>query len=258
MSPPDILLLILAGCAAGGMNALAGGGTFFSFPALLAAGLPPVTANATNAVALWPASLAGAWAARASLRPLGRYLLPLLWAGLCGGLLGGLLLLTGGDDVFANLIPWLLLAATVLFAASPWLSRWLAARRAEAAQPPHNKLSLAAHIGVSVYGGYFGAGMGILQLAAFAIEGHPLARANALKNLISAVIYSVASLTFIVAGRVSWYELAILLAGATLGGYAGGALGQRLPPALLRALVILVGASMTLYYFWATYFAGQR
>ncbi|MCY1381615.1 Sulfite exporter TauE/SafE [compost metagenome] len=98
--------------------------------------------------------------------------------------------------------------------------------------------------------------MGILQLAAFSIEGHPLGRANALKNLISAVIYSIATITFVVAGRVSWYELAILLVGATLGGYAGGTLGQRLPPALLRALVIVVGTSMTLYYFRATYFAG--
>lgn len=185
MSLFDLLLLALAGFAAGGMNALAGGGTFFSFPALLAAGLPPVTANATNAVALWPASLAGAWAARASLRPLGRYLIPLLLAGLAGGLLGGLLLLAGGDDVFRVLIPWLLLAATALFAASPWLGRWLAERRKnrEAEHPPHTPLSLGAHIGVSIYGGYFGAGMGILQLAAFSIEGHALARANALKNL---------------------------------------------------------------------------
>jgi len=251
----DICLLALAGLAAGAMNALAGGGTFFSFPALLAVGLPPVTAGATNAVALWPASLAGAWAARASLRPLGRYLLPLLLAGLGGGLLGGLLLLLGGDALFAQLIPWLLLSATALFAASPWLSRALAARRAAAAQPPHTPLSLGAHLGVSVYGGYFGAGMGILQLAAFAIEGHPLARANALKNLISAVIYSVASLTFILAGRVSWVELAILLLGATLGGYAGGALGQRLPAHLLRLLVLAVGTGMSGYYFWATYFA---
>src|SRR3990167_1967698 len=129
MSLSDILLLVLAGFAAGGMNARAGCCSFFSFPALLASGLPPLTANSTNAVALWPASLAGAWAARTSLRPLGRYLLPLLLAGLCGGLLGGLLLLAGGDDIFANLIPWLLLTATGLFAASPWLSRWLAARR---------------------------------------------------------------------------------------------------------------------------------
>lgn len=254
MPLPDLLLLLLAGFAAGGMNALAGGGTFFSFPALLASGLPPVTANATNAVALWPASIAGAWAARSSLRPLGGYLLPLLAAGLAGGLGGGLLLLSGGDDVFRELIPWLLLAATALFAASPWLGRLLAARRRTAAAvPPHGPLSLGAHSLVSVYGGYFGAGMGILQLAAFAIEGHALARANALKNLISAVIYSVASLTFIAAGRVSWPELATLLAAATLGGYAGGALGQRLPARWLRALVIAVGSGMTLYYFWATY-----
>ncbi|PAU52664.1 sulfite exporter TauE/SafE family protein [Pseudomonas indica] len=256
MSLIDLLLLVLAGFAAGGMNALAGGGTFFSFPALLATGLPPVTANATNAVALWPASLAGAWAARSSLRPLGRYLLPLLIAGLLGGLGGGLLLLAGGDSVFRVLIPWLLLAATALFAASPWLSRWLAARRQEAERPPHTPLSIGAHVGVSIYGGYFGAGMGILQLAAFSIEGHPLARANALKNLISAVIYSIATVTFVVAGRVSWSELAILLVGATLGGYVGGALGERLPPRLLRAFVILVGSAMTLYYFYATYFAG--
>ncbi len=255
MSILEILLLVAAGFAAGGMNALAGGGTFFSFPALLAIGLPPVTANATNAVALWPASLAGAWAARASLRPLGRYLLPLLLAGLAGGLLGGLLLLAGGDDVFSLLIPWLLLAATALFAASPRLSRWLAARRKESAVPPHSPLSLGAHSLVSIYGGYFGAGMGILQLAAFSIEGHALVRANALKNLISAVIYSVASLTFIFAGRVSWFELLILLGGATLGGYAGGALSQKLPASWLRALVILVGSGMTLYYFSATYLA---
>lgn len=250
----DVMLLIAAGFVAGGMNALAGGGTFFSFPALLATGLPPITANATNAVALWPASLAGAWAARSALRPLGRYLIPLLLAGLAGGLLGGLLLLASGDDVFSLLVPWLLLLATALFAASPWLSRWLAARRRnENAVPPHAPASLAAHGLVSIYGGYFGAGMGILQLAAFSIEGHQLVRANALKNLISAVIYSVATATFIIAGRVSWHELLILLIGTSLGGYAGGALSQKLPATWLRMFVILVGSSMTLYYFWATY-----
>ena len=255
MSLPDLLLLGFAGLAAGAMNALAGGGTFFSFPALLAAGLPPVTANATNAVALWPASISAAWAARASLRPLGRYLLPLLLAGLLGGLCGGVLLLIGGDDVFRPLIPWLLLLATLLFAASPWLGRLVAARRATASKvPPHSPTSLGAHTLVSIYGGYFGAGMGILQLAAYSIEGHALARANALKNLISALIYSVASLTFIVAGRVSWTELLTLLLGATLGGYLGGALGERLPPRLLRAMVVLIGSGMTLYYFHATYF----
>ncbi|MCL7462809.1 sulfite exporter TauE/SafE family protein [Pseudomonas sp. NW5] len=248
----DALLLLLAGLAAGGMNALAGGGTFFSFPALLAVGLPPVTANATNAVALWPASLAGAWAGRRTLRELGsHYLLGLLLAGLAGGLAGGLLLLAGGDERFRALIPWLLLAATALFAASPWLSRLLARWRSAATQPRHGVIGLSAHTLVSVYGGYFGAGMGILQLAAFAIEGHAPARANALKNLLSAMIYSIASLTFLIAGRVSLMELAVLLAGATLGGYAGGALGERLPARWLRALVISVGSGMTLYYFVA-------
>lgn len=252
MSLSEILLLLAAGCAAGGMNALAGGGTFFSFPALLASGLPPVTANATNAVALWPASLAAAWAARSTLRPLSRYLPALLLAGLAGGLAGGLLLLVGGDEVFRRLIPWLLLAATALFAASPWLSGWVARLRQGSTGdgPRHSPWSLAAHGLVSVYGGYFGAGMGILQLAAFSIEGHAFVRANALKNLISAVIYSVATATFVLAGRVSWAELAVLLAGATAGGYLGGALSKVLPVRLLRALVILVGTGMTLYYFW--------
>lgn len=252
----DILLLIGAGFAAGGMNALAGGGTFFSFPALLATGLPPVTANATNAVALWPASLAAAWAARSALRPLGPYLIPLMLAGLAGGLLGGLLLLAGGDAIFSMLIPWLLLLATALFAASPWLSRWLAARRKDGnAVPLHAPASLAAHGLVSIYGGYFGAGMGILQLAAFSIEGHQLVRANALKNLISATIYSVATATFVIAGRVSVFELMVLLSGTVAGGYAGGALSKKLPAAWLRRFVILVGATMTIYYFRATYAA---
>lgn len=255
MSLLDVLLILAAGFAAGGMNALAGGGTFFSFPALLAIGLPPVTANATNAVALWPASLAGAWAARPSLRGLGSYLIPLLLVGLMGGAGGGILLLVSGDDLFSHLIPWLLLVATLLFAASPWLSRWLAKRRKETDQVRHSPAAFVGHSLVSIYGGYFGAGMGILQLAAFSIEGHALNRANALKNLFSAMIYTVASLTFIIAGRVSWSELLVLLIGATVGGYAGGALGERLPPKLLRTLVLVVGGGMTLYYFWKVYAA---
>lgn len=256
MSLPDILLLLLAGFGAGTLNALAGGGTFLSFPALLAVGLPPVTANATNAIALWPASLTSAWAARASLRSLGRYLPPLLAAGLLGGLAGSLLLLISGDERFRQLIPWLLLLATLLFAISPWLSRIVTVRYPlDRHSPAHRPLSLCAHLGVSLYGGYFGAGMGILQLAAFAIEGHPPARANALKNLIATMIYSSAAITFILAGRVSWPELGILLAGSLAGGYAGGALGERLPARWLRLSIILVGTGMTLYYFRTTCFS---
>lgn len=249
MTLADCFLLLLAGFAAGGMNALAGGGTFFSFPALMATGLPPVTANATNAVALWPASLAASWAAREQLRPLGRYVIPLVLLSVLGGVAGGLLLLAGGDAVFRRLIPWLLAAATLLFAASPWLSRWVNRHRSADSLPPHGLGGGLAHALVAVYGGYFGAGMGILQLAAFSIEGHPLLRANALKNLLSSTIYSTAVVTFVLAGRVSWAELAILLAAASAGGYAGGALAKRLPTAWLRAWVIAVGTGMTAYYF---------
>jgi hypothetical protein len=250
MSHHDFFLLLVAGFVAGGMNALAGGGTFFSFPALLAAGLPPVTANATNAVALWPASLAASWAAREQLRPLGRYVVPLVLVSLLGGLGGGLLLLAGGDETFRRLIPWLLLAATLLFAASPWLSRLINRQHAAGGLPPHGLASHLSHSLVAIYGGYFGAGMGILQLAAFSIEGHPLLRANALKNLLSSTIYSVAVVTFVSAGRVSWTELAVLLGAASCGGYAGGALARRLPTSWLRWLVIAVGTGMTVYYFF--------
>ena len=252
MSLHDFFLLLVAGFAAGGMNALAGGGTFFSFPALLAAGLPPVTANATNAVALWPASLAASWAAREQLRPLGRYVVPLVLLSLLGGLGGGLLLLAGGDETFRRLIPWLLLAATLLFAASPWLSRLINRRLQAGDLPPHGIGSSLSHTLVALYGGYFGAGMGILQLAAFSIEGHPLLRANALKNLLSSTIYSVAVVTFVAAGRVSWSELAVLLGAASCGGYCGGALARKLPTRWLRWLVIAVGSGMTIYYFAIT------
>src|SRR5690606_6508501 len=168
--------------------------------------------NATNAVALWSASISAARAARGSLRRHGRYLPPLLLAVRSGGVCGGVALLIGGAAVCLPLISWLLLLPTLLFAARLSPGRLLAGRRATASEvPAHSPTSLGAHTLVSIYGGYFGAGMGILQLAAYSIEGHALARANALKNLISAVIYSVASLTFIVAGRVSWSELLILL-----------------------------------------------
>lgn len=248
MTLADCFLLLLAGFAAGGMNALAGGGTFFSFPALMATGLPPVTANATNAVALWPASLAASWAAREQLRPLGRYVIPLVLLSVLGGVAGGLLLLAGGDAVFRRLIPWLLAAATLLFAASPWLSRWVNRRRSADSLPPHG------------LGGGLAAPGGRLRRLLRRRHGHPatggllhrrapLLRANALKNLLSSTIYSTAVVTFVLAGRVSWAELAVLLAAASAGGYAGGALAKRLPTAWLRAWVIAVGTGMTAYYF---------
>jgi uncharacterized protein len=251
----QILLIMVGGFAAGAMNALAGGGTFFSFPALLAAGVAPVSANATNAVALWPASLAAAFANRRALRqlPLRTYLLPLLGASLIGGLLGGLLLLSTTDQTFTRLIPWLLLIATVLFTFSPQLSRWLN-RSAEQEHPRLSFLGTLGQTGVAIYGGFFGAGMGIMMIAALAISGRTrILEITATKNLMSSTIYSVAAITFMIAGAVQWGALAIMLAGTLSGGYCGGLFARWLPAAWLRYLIIFLGWGLSLFYFYRVY-----
>ena len=256
MTPADLLLIGAGGFAAGAVNAVAGGGTFFSFPALLAVGLPPVVANASNSVALWPGSLTGAWAYRQELAAYKRYLLPMGVASLLGGASGGLLLLAAGDARFAALIPWLLAFATLLFAFSPQLSALVKKMRrgsntdAPAGHGAGSPIGWLAQLLVSVYGGFFGAGMGILMMASLAIGGHEdVQHINALKNLLSAVIYSVTVVTFIVAGAVSWPHTLAMLLTASAGGYAGARLARRLQGPWLRRIVIAVGGALTLYYF---------
>ncbi|MCO5099435.1 MAG: sulfite exporter TauE/SafE family protein [Burkholderiaceae bacterium] len=241
------------------MNSVAGGGTFFSFPALLAVGVPPVIANASNAVALWPGSLAGAWAFRRELRRFSS-VLPLLSAiAFAGGIAGGLLLLRTSNDRFSMLIPWLLLLATLLFAFSGPLSSGVRSLLRRADELPHRQASSTHRFGaggylfqalVSVYGGFFGAGMGILMIASLAIQGfEDLYEINALKNWLSAVIYSVAVATFVLAGAVSWPHTLAMLVGATIGGYVGAAWARRIPAAWLRRFIIGFGALLTAWYF---------
>lgn len=258
MDGAQILLIVGGGFAAGGMNAMAGGGTFFSFPALLAVGVPPVAASASNTVALWPASLSSAWAYRREALRHRRWALLLVGVSLLGGLLGGLLLLATSNAAFARLIPWLLLLATVLFAFSAHIARgvaWLKARLGLAARShPGSPAGAVAQTLVAIYGGFFGAGQGILTMAALAIQGfEDMQELNALKNLTSAVNYSVASLTFIVAGAISWPHTLVMLAGATVGGYAGAAFARRLPAWFLRRLIVAVGVTLTMIYFYKTY-----
>ena len=257
MTPADLLLIGAGGFAAGAVNAIAGGGTFFSFPALLAIGLSPVVANASNSVALWPASLSGAWAYRQELARYRRYLLPMGAASLLGGAAGGLLLLAAGDARFSVLIPWLLAFATGLFAFSPQLSAALKRMRAPAAntsQGDHGAGSPASwgvQLLVSVYGGFFGAGMGILMMASLAIGGHEdVQHINALKNILSAVIYSVTVVTFMVAGAVSWPHTLAMLVTASLGGYWGARMARKIQGPWLRRLVIAIGSALTVYYFY--------
>ena len=255
----DMLLIGAGGFAAGAVNSMAGGGTFFSFPALLAVGLPPVVANASNSVALWPASLSGAWAYRQELARYRRYLLPMGAASLLGGAAGGLLLLLAGDARFSALIPWLLAFATLLFAFSPQLSRALRQLRPAGQSQAGGSHGAGSPVGwgvqllVSVYGGFFGAGMGILMMASLAIGGHnDVQHINALKNILSAVIYSVTVVTFIVAGAVSWPHTAVMLVTASFGGYWGARMARKIQGPWLRRLVIAVGCALTVYYFYKT------
>lgn len=253
--------LIAAGAfLAGGMNAIAGGGTFFSFPALLAIGVPPITASASNTVALWPASLSGAWAYRREAMRHGRWALILIGVSLVGGICGGLLLLAISNAAFSMLIPWLLLIATALFAFSGQVQKivaWSKQKLGLSAGGEANPGSVGGalfQLVVATYGGFFGAGLGILTLAALAIQGFKdMQELNALKNVASAVNYTVAALTFIIAGAISWPHTLVMLATATVGGYAGASLARRLPALLLRRLVVVVGAGLTLIYFYKTY-----
>lgn len=252
----DIVIIATAALAAGAVNSIAGGGTFFSFPALLAIGVPPVVANASNSVSLWPGSLAGAWAFRRELARFSRSLPMLSLVAFVGGIGGGLLLLATSNAAFSRLIPWLLLVATVLFAFSGQISAVVRKIRPERADIDARHIGPAGYafqLVVSIYGGFFGAGMGILMIAALAIQGfEDMHEINALKNWLSAVIYSVAVATFAIAGAVSWPHTLIMLITATLGGYLGASLARRLPAVWIRRFVIVTGAALTIHYFLQT------
>lgn len=256
MSLFEITLIAIAAFAAGAMNSVAGGGTFFSFPTLLAVGVPPVVANASNSVSLWPGSLAGAWAFRRELARFSRSLPILSVVAFIGGIGGGLLLLATSNAAFSRLIPWLLLVATVLFAFSGQLSALVKKLKPAPAGADERHIGPGGYLFqlvVSVYGGFFGAGMGILMLAALAIQGFKdVHEINALKNWLSAVIYSVAVATFVIANAVSWPHTLVMLVTGTVGGYLGGSLARRIPAIWLRRFIIAVGGVLTLYYFLKT------
>jgi uncharacterized membrane protein YfcA len=253
VTPLQAGLLLAAGLTGGTVNAIAGGATFFTFPAMLAVGLPPVVANASNTVALWPASCAAAltdwrqlWAERSMAAPL-------IGIGLAGGLTGALLLLVTSNDTFRVLVPFLLLLATVVFAGSGRLLRWLRRHRpADRAGPRLRHPAILALIGFcAIYGGYFGAGIGIMMMAGLTVAGiERLHLANAMKNLLAAAINGIAVVVFVVSGIVAWPATLIMLAGAIGGGFLGARLARRIPAPALRAVVVTVGTLLTAWYFW--------
>jgi uncharacterized membrane protein YfcA len=248
VTPAKALLLFFAAAVGGALNSVAGGGSFVAFPALLFAGVAPVPANATNTIALWPGAVASAVAYRRELRDVRREVVPLGVAALVGGLAGSLLLHTS-ERTFVVLIPWLLLFATVLFSFGGTVVKRLTGGA-------HAPLALAvvAQLAISVYGGYFGGGMGIMMLAVLSLLGMThIHSMNALKNVLGVLINGVAVAAFVVAGAIVWSAGVVMIAGGIGGGYAGAAIARRVNPKHVRALVLLIAWAMTAYFFVRTY-----
>lgn len=243
------LILFIAAVIGGTLNAVAGGGSFFTFPALLLAGVPSVAANATSTVALWPGAVASVGAYRREIAGAPN-LLVLSGASLVGGAAGALVLLHTPPALFSRMVPYLLLGATLLFAFGGTLTRLAARRRAAATVAPRRPLGLAvAQFMIATYGGFFGGGIGILMLSAMRVAGHQdIHVMNGIKTLQSTVINGIAVVIFILAGKIFWPEALLMIAGAIVGGYACASGARRVPQPVIRGLVIAVGFAMSAYF----------
>ena len=238
LGPAQVLLLAAASVGAGIVNSIAGGGTLLTFPALLALGVSPVTANATNTLALWPGQLSGAYTYRTHLGEERRTALRLALPSALGGIGGSALVLALPEKSFAAAVPWLIFFACALLALQGQVKTALAKVKGA----DHPAAIWIAQFAISVYGGYFGAGMGILMLAAMGILLASSAQhANALKVLFSFLINGVAAICFLLFGPVHWTAATIMAIGAGLGGWAGAHLAQRLPPSGMRWVAIGIG-----------------
>src|SRR5262245_35510278 len=237
--------------AAGIVNSIAGGGTLLSFPALLSAGVSPVIANGTSTVALVPGSLAAAWGFRREMAGAGRWLFLLLWPSVLGGIVGSLLVTRLDPQYFDILIPWLILTAALLFLLQPVLARRIGST---ATSEPHARTIVAVVIVqflVAVYGGYFGAGIGILMLSCLSLMGFgDIHVMNGLKNFLAACINGVSVAVFVIQEKVDWPSAAGMAPAAIIGAYAGSRLAQRLNRRLVRWMVIAIGFTLAGHYFY--------
>ena len=246
--------LFVASFLAGALNAMAGGGSFLSFPALLGVGVPPIQANATNTVALWPGQLTSIAAYFEDLKHNLRLLIPVSAASLTGGLTGGIVLLHTGQSTFLHLVPWLLLVAAFLFAVSGPISRRIQERSrnksGERSHPSHVPLFLCLVV-VSFYIGYFGAGAGFLIMSVLALFGiENINQINALKVVATCLANGIAVVTFIVEKQILWQHCLLMMVTAAIGGYLGGRYSRRLNPKVMRILVVTIGLGMAAYFFW--------
>jgi hypothetical protein len=246
------VFLFCAALIAGLLNSVAGGGSFISFPALLFSGLPPITANATNTMAVWPGTVASTIAYRNAFNALARKLLPpLVGIGIIGGVVGAKVLLVTPQSTFLRLIPWLMLLATLLFVAGPRITAWVKGRSAQ--RKSSTVLTVAGFflaLLISIYIGYFGAGVGILMLSLLALMGMDDIHAmNGVKVFLVSIVNGVAIVTFIMARAIVWPQALLMIVGSLIGGYAGAYFAQKMNPAHVRWVVIAVGFGMSAYFF---------
>ena len=248
-------VMMLAGCIAGFMNSIAGGGTLVTFPALIFVGLSSIVANATSTVALLPAAIASAAGYRRNLTSVSRWLKIFAPVSLIGGLIGGILLVQTPSKIFDGLVPFLILFATVLFMAHSSFSRFFGSRAATAhrAPPSRNWLVGAAvfQFAVAVYGGYFGAGIGILMLASLGMLGfEDVHHMNTLKVLMGFLINVVAAVYFIASGLIRWEYAGIMAVGTIVGGYAGAHIALRIPQSRVRGMITTIGLLISAVMFY--------
>ncbi len=249
----DYLLIAAAAFAAGAINSVAGGGTLLSFPTLVWLGRNPIFANATNAVALWPGSLSAMIGYRDDLGRVRRWLLLLTIPSVAGGALGAVLLLHTSEKTFSRLVPFLILGATLLLAAQEVISRKLnlIAKAHENPTVGWVIFVFTFQLLVGLYGGYFGAGMGILMLAALGLIGlTDLHEMNGLKNLLAVCINGIATVYFALSGAVLWLDAAIMAVAAIAGGFVGAKMAKRLGRKFVRGAVVVIGLIMTIVLFF--------
>jgi len=247
----DYVFIALASVGAGIVNAVAGGGTLITFPVLTAVGVPAVPANITNTVALCPGFLGATLAQRDALRDQRRRLWVLVPVGVGGGVAGGMLLLATNEETFRGIIPFLLLTASALLAAQDALRAWLVRRKWHHVTGHVSDARVAVPLWLgAVYGGYFGAGLGVMMLALFGLLlDDSLTRLNALKSALALVINIAAAAFFVFSGEVVWPVAGVMAVGAMLGGALGGRLASRIHPQTLRWVVVTIGVIASVIYF---------
>jgi uncharacterized protein len=243
-----LTLVVAASLVGGAINAMAGGGTLLTFPALVGLGIAPLTANATSTVALWPASVSSMWGYREPLRGAREWVVSFALPSVAGGLIGALLLIWTPAATFSRIVPWLVLGATGLFMTQGTLTKWLRRHSATSAAVPVERSPSPAILGfqflIAIYGGYFGAGVGILMLAGLGFMGlSNIHRMNGLKNCGGLCMNAVAAAAFAVSGLVNWPVALAMAFGSFAGGYTGSRLAQRIGQRAVRSVIVLVGFS---------------